>query len=248
VIVEQSMHPGWLSNSWLVADEPGGEGVIVDAGGPSEPILSKVAELGLSIGHVLCTHHHGDHTANNGLYRSRLGSIVCGHALERELFRGLDRELADGEELAAGSLRIRALHLPGHTVGQLGFLVDGRAVFTGDTLFRGTVGGTVGPGHATFDDLSHSIMEVLMKLPAETAIYPGHSGPTSIGEEWESNPFIRLWRGLDSVPEKPCVALGRPATLLLRAMDYDGGTKCQVRFDFDGGGVEIVPGSRVSPG
>jgi hydroxyacylglutathione hydrolase len=245
VIVEKSMHPEWLSNSWLVADRPGGHGVIVDTGAPSEPILAKVQELGLTISHLLCTHHHMDHTVNNDLYRSRLHSIVCGHAAERQLFGRLDRELEDGAELAVGDLRIRAMHVPGHTVGQLAYLVDDRAIFTGDTLFRGTVGGTCGPGHATFADLRHSIMEVLMKLPGETAVHPGHTAETTIGEEWEHNPFIRLWRGLGGEPEKPCMALGRAAVLLLRAEDYDGGTKCQVRFDFDGGGVDIVPGSQV---
>jgi len=239
------MHPGWLANSWLVADRPGGHGVIVDTGGPSEPILAKVEELGLTIGQILCTHHHMDHTANNDLYRSRLQSVVCGHAAERELFGGLDRELQDGEELQAGDLSIRALHLPGHTIGQLAFLVNDRAIFTGDTLFRGTVGGTCAPGHATFADLHHSIMEKLMKLPAETSVHPGHTAETTIGEEWENNPFIQLWRGLQKEPEKPCIALGRPAVLLLRAEDYDGGSKCQVRFDFDGGGLDIVPGSQV---
>jgi len=243
VILEKSMHTGWLSNSWLVADRPGGHGVIVDTGGPAESILAKVEELGLKIGHVLCTHHHMDHTANNDLYRSRFKSIVCGHAAERKLFGGLDRELEDGEELQAGGLRIRALHLPGHTTGQLAFLVDDRAIFTGDTLFRRTVGGTCAPGHATFADLHHSIMEKLMKLPGETSVHPGHTAETTIGEEWENNPFIRLWRGLQSEPERPCVAFGRQATLLLRAEDYDGGTKCQVRFE--GGEVDIVPGSQV---
>jgi hydroxyacylglutathione hydrolase len=237
------MHPGWLSNSWLVADRPGGHGVIIDTGGPSEPILAKVEELGLTIPNILCTHHHMDHTANNDLYRSRLKSAVCGHAAERELFGGLERELQDDEELEAGDLRIRALHLPGHTIGQLGFLVNERAMFTGDTLFRGAVGGTCGPGHATFADLHHSIMEVLMKLPGETSVHPGHAGGTTIGEEWENNPFIRLWRGFAGEPERACMALGRPALLQLRATDYDGGGKCQVRFE--SGGLDIVPGSQV---
>jgi glyoxylase-like metal-dependent hydrolase (beta-lactamase superfamily II) len=239
------MHPGWLSNSWLVADEPGGQGVIVDSGGPSEPLIEKVEELGLTVGHLLCTHHHLDHTVNNDFYRSRLGSLICGHPAERELFGALDREIEDGEELEVGTLRIRALHIPGHTIGQLAFLIGDRSIFTGDTLFRGTVGGTCGPGHATFDDLHHSIMEVLMKLPGETVVHPGHADETTIAEEWERNPFIRFWRGLESEPEKPCIAMGRAAALLLRATDYDGGTKCQVRFDFDGGGLDIVPGSQV---
>jgi glyoxylase-like metal-dependent hydrolase (beta-lactamase superfamily II) len=186
-----------------------------------------------------------DHTANNAFYKKHFDIPVCGHAAEREHFGALDRELEDGEELAVGKLRVRALHLPGHTVGQLAYLVDESSIFTGDTLFRGTVGGTCGPGHATFADLRRSIMEVLMKLPQETAVYPGHAAETTIGEEWERNPFIRLWRGVLDEPERPCVALGRPASLMLRAEDYDGGTKCQVRFDFEGGGLDIVPGSQV---
>ena len=74
-----------------------------------------------------------------------------------------------------GGLRIRPLHIPGHTIGQLAFLVNDEMVFTGDTLFRRTVGGTRAPGHTTFEDIQHSLLEVLMKLPKETLVYPGHT-------------------------------------------------------------------------
>ena len=60
-------------------------------------------------------------------------------------------------------------------------------------------------------------MVVFMKLPHDTIVHPGHTDPTTIGEEWEHNPFIRLWRGVDQVEERPCRALGQAATLLLRA-------------------------------
>ena len=120
-------------------------------------------------------------------------------------------------------------------------------VFTGDTLFRESVGGTRAPGHATFEELRHSIMEVLMRLPKDMTVHPGHTEPTTIGEEWERNPFIRAWRGLDAPRETRCTALGLPATLLLRAKDYDGGTKCWVRFD-EGNRLDVVPGSRVELG
>jgi glyoxylase-like metal-dependent hydrolase (beta-lactamase superfamily II) len=217
MIVERSMHRSYLSNSYLVADEPGGHAVVVDTGAPPAPILKAIDDHGLTVTHVLCTHHHIDHVEHNETYRRRFGCPICGHRDERDRFRSLDRLLEDGEQLTSGKLRIRALHVPGHTVGQLAFLVDDERVFTGDTLFRRTVGGTCGPGHASFEDLRHSIMDVLMQLPRQTIVHPGHMDETTIGEEWEENPFVRVWRGLDPTADKRCVALGRPAELLLRA-------------------------------
>ena len=245
MILRKTMHSGWLSNTYLVADKPGGHGVLIDTGGPMEPIVEAIEEHRITITHVLCTHHHYDHVAHNPDYRASYGCPVCGHAAEAELYGdGLDRHLDDGEEIESGDLRIRALHIPGHTTGQLAFLVNEQKVFTGDTLFRGSVGGTRAPGHASFEDIRHSIMEVLMRLPAETTVHPGHTLATTIEREWESNPFVRLWRGLDSEGSAPCTAFGQPATLLLDAEDYDGGRKCWVRFD--DGTLDVVPGSRVT--
>jgi glyoxylase-like metal-dependent hydrolase (beta-lactamase superfamily II) len=244
MIIERTMDSHWLSNSYLVADKPGGHAVLIDTGGPTGPILQKVQVLRLTVSHVLCTHHHVDHIVHNADYKSRFGCLICGHRKEREVFGGLDRELEDGDELVTGGLHIRALHVPGHTEGQLAFLVNEERVFTGDTLFRQSVGGTRAPGHATFAELQHSIMDVLMRLPRDTAVHPGHTDPTTIGEEWEQNPFIRAWRGLDASAEERCLAFGLPAALLLRTRDYDGGTKCWVRFD-DGNRLDVVPGSRV---
>ncbi len=245
MIISRSMHPDWLSNTWLVADREGGKAVIIDTGGPMAPILSKIEELRLELSHVLCTHHHYDHVENNAAYRQRFGCPVCGHGAERDLFGELDLELSDGDELRVGDLHIRALHLPGHTLGQLGFLIDEKRVFTGDTLFRGSIGGTRAPGHTSFEDLRHSLMDVLMVLPKETLVHPGHMAESSIGEEWQENPFIRAFRGLDQPGEQPCLAYGQPASLLLSARDYDGGQKCWVRFEA-GRRLDVVPGSRVS--
>lgn len=244
MIVEKTMNERWLSNTWLVADEPGGSAVLVDTGGPVEPIVAAVADHRLTVTHVLCTHHHVDHVLHNRDYQGRFGCPICGHARERELFGDLDVELADGEELVTGGLHVRALHIPGHTSGQLAFLVNDERVFTGDTLFRGSVGGTRAPGHTTFEDLRHSVMDVLMRLPPATLVHPGHTDPTTVAREWDENPFVRAWRGLDTPGAAPCRAFGRPATLLLQARDYDGGTKCWVRFEEDGT-LDVVPGSRV---
>ena len=244
MIVEKSMNRSYLSNTYLVGDRPGGRAVVIDTGGPMDPILDKIEEHRLELTHVLCTHHHVDHVAHNDDYRQRFGCPVCAHRDEIAYLQGVERELLDGDEISSGELRIRALHVPGHTQGQLAFLVNEEKVFTGDTLFRHTVGGTRGPGASGFEDLRQSIMDVLMRLPRETVVYPGHTDETSVGEEWEHNPFIRVWRGLDSPAESRCTAAGRPATLLLEAGDYDGGTKCWVRFD-EGGRLAVVGGSQV---
>jgi len=244
MIVERTMSEDWLSNTYLVADRPGGHAVLIDTGGPLKPVVRKIEELGLTLTHVLCTHHHIDHVAHNADYKARFGCPVCGHARESRLFGDLDVQLNDDDELTSGGLRIRALHTPGHTLGMLAYLVNEEQVFTGDTLFRRTVGGTRAPGHTDFNDIQHSIMEVLMELPEAMIVHPGHSEATTIGEEWEQNPFIRMWRDLDPPGDEPCTAYGLPATLLLRARDYDGGGKCWVRFE-DGGVLEIVPGSQV---
>ncbi|MEZ5990655.1 MAG: MBL fold metallo-hydrolase [Planctomycetota bacterium] len=244
MIVASSRDPHWLSNTWLVADRPGGKAVLIDTGGPLEPILARIAELRVEPELVLCTHHHHDHVAHNADYKGRYGCPVCGHASEEHMFGGLDRTLADGEELRVGELRVRALHIPGHTVGQLAFVVDDEAVFTGDTLFRGSVGGTRAPGHADFEALRRSIMDRLLVLPDGTTVYPGHMEPTSIARERAENPFVRLWLGADAPGHERVEAFGRPAELLVEARDYDGGTKCQVRF-LDDGTLDVVPGSRV---
>jgi len=244
MIIKKTMSDGWLSNTYLVADKPGGHAVLIDTGGPVGPILEAIENERLELTHILCTHHHIDHVQNNGEYKRRFGCPICGHTSEARWFGNLDVKIADGDELVSGGLHVRALHTPGHTLGMLAYVVNDERIFTGDTLFRRTVGGTRAPGHTNFEEIRHSIMEVLMRRPKDTVVHPGHTDPTTIGEEWEENPFIRLWRGLDTPSETRCQALGRPATLLLRAPDYDGGTKCWVRFD-EGNHLDIVAGSQV---
>ncbi len=178
-----------------------------------------------------------------------------------------------GQLLHFGKLDVRALHTPGHTGGMLSFLVaeraeapttstaaggtgrprtstapggftgPGAAVFTGDTLFKDSVGGVKAPGHTTYTDLRDSIMGTLMELPPDTVIYPGHAAETTVAREWDHNAFIRVWRGLDPEGSEPCTALGEPATLVLLGADYDGGTKAWIRWP--DGSDDIVPGSRV---
>ena len=82
-----------------------------------------------------------------------------------------------------------------------------------------------------------------MTLPKETVVWPGHTDPTTIGEEWETNRFVRVWRGEDPEGSGACTALGEPATLVLLGDDYDGGHKAWIRWP--DGRDDIVPGSKV---
>ena len=241
------MHPQWLSNAYLVADEPGGHGVVIDSGGPSEKLVEAIDRLELTVPYLLLTHHHGDHVAENHVYQERYGVEILAHPLEAEHLMDVDRAIEPGEVLEAGGLHIDGLHTPGHSAGMLAFRVADEAVFTGDTLFKGSVGGVRAPGSTTFEDLRASIMDVLMKLPPETVVYPGHTDPTTIGDEWEQNAFIRLWRGLDPEGGERCTVRGEPARLVLWGPDYDGGHKAWVRWD-ESGRDDIVPGSVVERG
>lgn len=247
MIVERSMHDQWLSNAYLVADAEGGAGVLVDAGAPPEPLLEAIERYGLEVRHLLLTHHHHDHVSEVPVFRERLGVEVLAHPLEAELLGGVDRTIEPGETLEVGGLRIEAIHTPGHTAGMLSLLVDGTDVFTGDTLFKGSVGGVRAPGSTGFADIRRSIMDVLMKLPPQTRVHPGHTDPTTIGEEWERNAFVRVWRGLDPESSERCTVNGEGATLVLFAPDYDGGHKAWVRWD-ESGRDDIVPGSLVERG
>ena len=165
------------------------------------------------------------------------------HPDERELVDGATGDLNPGDELSIGGVTVRAVHTPGHTRGMISLVVDGE-VFTGDTLFKNSVGGVRAPGHTTYADLKRSIMDVLLELPPETTIRPGHTDPTTVAEEREGNAFVRVWRGLDAEGSQPCTAMGEPATLVLLGDDYDGGHKAWVRWE--DGSDDIVPGSQVS--
>jgi hydroxyacylglutathione hydrolase len=230
------MHPSWLSNAYLVADRAGGTGVFVDSGAPVDPLVAAVERLNLQITHLLTTHGHSDHVANHAEIERRFGATIL--AEPSEGVTGAE-PLAHGDVVETGELRVETLRTPGHSPGGLSFIVNGEACFTGDTLFAGAVGGT----RDSFDDVRRSVMDVLMGLPHDLRVYPGHTDETTIGWEWEHNPFIRTWRGIDPEGDERCYVSGQEATLVVWSTDYDGGGKAWVRM---GDGTDaIVGGSRV---
>ena len=239
------MSTPWLSNTYVVAAGPGADAVMIDAGGPVAPLLELLQRGEHRLSLILLTHHHHDHIAElDTVVRAYPGTPVLIHPLERELVPAATGDLVPGQAIEVDGMRIEPLHTPGHTAGMVSLLIDGTDLFTGDVLFRGSIGGVRAPGHTTYADQKASIMETLLTLAPETRIHPGHTEPTSVAHELEHNPFVRIWSGLDPEGTELCTALGEPATLILWGDDYDGGHKAWVRWA--DGSDDIVPGSRVT--
>ncbi len=210
------MDPGWLSNAYLVADELGGTAVFVDSGAPVEPLLAKAREWGVTPTHVLRTHAHPDHV----VHERELGLSVVTSALR------------------TGGLEIEAIPTPGHSDDMVCFVIGGELVFSGDTLFKDAVGG------GGFEAIKHAVMDVYMAMPHDRRVLPGHTDETTIGREFDHNPFVLVWRGAAPEGTERCRVAGRDATLVVWSPDYDGRGKAWVRFD--DGTDAIVGGSRVA--
>jgi len=215
LVIRRSLDPGWLSNAYLVYDEPGGTAVFVDSGAPLDSLLAEVEREGLTPTHVLRTHAHPDHVA----HEDELGLPVVTGALE------------------TGGLRVEAIPTPGHSDDMICFVVNDEAVFSGDTLFKDAVGG------GDFGAIKHAVMDVYMAMPRDRRVLPGHTDETTIGREWEENPFVRVWRGVEPQGTVACTVGGEAATLIVWSPDYDGKGKAWVRFA--DGRDAIVGGSRV---
>jgi hydroxyacylglutathione hydrolase len=209
------MDERWLSNGYLLADEEGGAAVFVDSGAPLEPLLHAAEEWRVTPTHVLRTHAHEDHV----VHEAELGlPVVTG-------------------PLRTGGLEIEAIPTPGHSEDMVAFVVNGEAVFSGDTLFKDAVGG------GDFERIKSAVMDVYMAMPHDTRVLPGHTEETTIGREWELNPFVTVWRGATPEGTEPVTVAGRDATLIVWSPDYDGKGKAWVRFA--DGEDAIVGGSRV---
>lgn len=220
MLIERSMHPQWLSNAYLLADEPGGVAVFVDSGADLAPLHAVVEREGLTVTHLLTTHSHPDHVAGDDELVERYGLEIVKGPLE------------------TGGLSIEALPTPGHADDHLSFVVNETVVFTADILFHDAVGGGPDAG-----PIRASVMDVLMTLPPEVRVLPGHTEETTIGREWEENPFVTYWRGETTPIDEAVRVGGAPATLLVWSPDYDGNGKALVRFE--DGREAIVGGSKV---
>jgi hydroxyacylglutathione hydrolase len=216
------MHPGWLSNGFVIADREGGTAVFVDSGADIAPLLAAVDAWGATPAAILRTHAHPDHVVHEDELRARFGIEV----------------VAEPGSWEWGGLRVRGFATPGHSDDMVAFVVDDEVVFTGDTLFKDAVGG------GDLAQVRASVMDGFMTLPDELRVLPGHTDDTTIGREREHNPFVRVWSGAEPEDTERVDVGGREATLIVWSPDYDGKGKAWVRFD--DGADAIVGGSRVS--
>jgi hydroxyacylglutathione hydrolase len=216
------MHADWLSNAYLIADEAGGTAVFVDSGAPLDPLFEAVERQGVTVTHLLTTHADMDHIAGDAEILARYDCPVVKGGLE------------------TGGLSVEALPTPGHRDDHLCFVFNGELCCSGDVLFKDAVGG------GDLAQIRRSVMEVLMQLPAEMRVLPGHTDETTIGHEWEHNAFVRVWRGAEPEGTEPVRVGGKAATLVAWSPDYDGKGKAWVRFA--DGRDAIVGGSRVERG
>jgi hydroxyacylglutathione hydrolase len=224
MLVARSTHPDLLSNAYAVAAEEGAAAVFVDSGADVGPLVEAVGRWRVTPVALLRTHAHHDHIEHEDELTRRYAIPV----------------LAEPGEWEWEGLRVRALPTPGHSDDSLSFVFGEDAVATGDTLFRDAVGG------GGVEEVRRSVMDVLLPLPDEMLVLPGHADETTIGRERAENPFVRVWSGVAPEGTERVRVGGRDATLLVWSPDYDGRGKACVRFD--DGDEAIVGGSRVVRG
>jgi hydroxyacylglutathione hydrolase len=201
----------YLTNCYVVGCEETKEAVVIDPGfdrdKEAEEVLRFIEQNGLHVKYIINTHGHSDHIAGNGIIKKATGASILIHEddaimltnVAKTLSRifGLhvtspqaDKTLHDGNVIQFGRIKLVVLHTPGHSRGGISLLGED-FVFTGDTLFAGSIGRTDFPG-ASFEEIMQSIKTKLVTLPDHFKVYPGHGPVTTIGEEKKHNPFLQM--------------------------------------------------------
>ena len=193
---------------YLVGDPKTGEAALIDPAFDTKKILGTAREKGFKVTRVINTHNHPDHTAGNATIIDATGAELLMHRVDADRMGGMlsrgfarmlggkgsptpDVRLKDGDTVTVGAIELDVIHTPGHTPGGICLYAPGH-VFTGDTLFVGSVGRTDLPGGSAATLLA-SIRQKLYTLPGDTVVWPGHDyGPTpssTIAREKATNPF-----------------------------------------------------------
>jgi len=193
-------------NCYIIGSRRTGEAICIDPGDEVDEIRALARDMGVRITRIACSHGHLDHIMALGPLKEETGATFLLHRSDLELARGLpesakrllDRDvppppdpdgfLADGDDVEIPGISLRTIHTPGHTPGSI-CLYGGGMLFSGDTLFQGSIGRTDLPG-GSFPQIMQSITGPLLALPDETIVLPGHMRQTTIGAERASNPFV----------------------------------------------------------
>lgn len=196
----------YAANCYIVYDENAKEGIVVDPGGDVDDIINRIEKLGLTIKYIVLTHGHGDHIAGVKGLKNHTGAKVAIHKDDAYMVRDGRKNLSsmmamgtvefepdilldENDVIEFGNIRCEVIHTPGHTPGGITLRI-GDSLFTGDTLFAGSIGRTDFEG-GSFDTIINSIKTKLMVFPDDTKVYPGHGPSTTIKMEKRYNPFIR---------------------------------------------------------
>jgi len=188
----------YAANCYILMDEDTKETAIIDPGGDADEIKAVVDEMQGKVKYILLTHGHMDHTAAASELAKYYGAALGINKKDEmtsprdfiagSFYKKADISLQDGTTIKLGNNEIRCIETPGHTAGGMSFLADG-LLFTGDTLFSGSIGRT-DLGGGNFDTIISSIRNKLMTLSDDTIVLPGHGGETTIKRERMSNPFL----------------------------------------------------------
>lgn len=195
-----------MANCYILGCKNTSEAVVIDPGDEADRILMDLAESNLKVKYIINTHGHFDHVGANARMKKATGAKLMIHrddetmlkdlskaaasfGLRAENSPGADVYLADGDEISFGNITLTVIHTPGHSRGGICLHTPG-ALFSGDTLFAGSIGRTDLPG-GDYDTLIRSIKTRILGLDGQTIVYPGHGPETSIVQEERMNPFLR---------------------------------------------------------
>ncbi len=184
------------TNCYIVGCPEEKEAIVIDPGfdrdEEANEVMKEISNQKLDVKYIINTHGHPDHISGNKFMKKATGSPILIHEYDSFMLVDppADKTLQDGDIIKIGKVLLKVLHTPGHTRGSICILGE-REVFTGDTLFAGSIGRTDLPG-GSYEEIIRSLKDRLAVLPDHMKVYPGHGPPSTIGKEREINPFFNL--------------------------------------------------------